>query len=54
MPSLPLHAIRRVDACPECVTNTEKPCAVSTTDGGFTAAYRCSACGHEWNTSWKD
>lgn len=44
----------RVDGCPECVVNVEPPQHVEGTADGVRAHYRCTDCGHEWFTSWKD
>ncbi len=46
--------VTHVDACPACVHNVEEPRAVETTTDGVRALYRCSDCGHDWYTSWKE
>lgn len=46
----------QADACPECVLNVEVPRWIDEPmhGAGYTAHYRCTDCGHEWDTSWLD
>lgn len=43
-----------LDGCPECVTNTELPQRQMHAEGEWRTYYRCSSCGHEWMTAWRD
>jgi len=41
-----------VDGCPKCVVNTEEPIHLARLNGGCDTAYRCTDCGHQWETAW--
>ena len=41
-----------VDGCPGCVTNVEPPTALVRYADRCDGSYRCSDCGHTWETSW--
>ena len=40
------------DGCPGCIINSEIPQHVEATPRGCLATYRCTDCGHAWETAW--
>jgi len=51
MPSTPPPDGARIDACPNCVVNTEEAFDAYPTEGGYVATYRCTDCDHRWSTA---
>lgn len=44
----------RLDNCPQCLAPDQTAEETYPLDGGYTALYRCAACGHVWATAWED
>ncbi|MBP8882753.1 MAG: hypothetical protein KBG77_16835, partial [Dermatophilaceae bacterium] len=51
---LEVEAMSRADGCPECGDNYEPPKRATLTPdlSAYSCAYRCTSCGHTWETSW--
>ena len=51
---LHVEAMSRADGCPECGDNYEPPKRATLTPdlSAYSCAYRCTSCGHTWETSW--